>query len=333
MEPLSEQRMLAYGDASDEETGRSSPSTIVYSTLVAILLENFMPPPNHSGLQHIVEDWKEPDINATHDFTWRDDFSRDIVPKQCHSHNDYWRSVPLYSALAAGCVSVEADVWLAADGELLVSHSWKTTTPARTLNSLYLKPLSRIFEKRNVSQASVGDREVGVFDADPNVSVVLLIDFKSDGHAIWPVLLAQLQSFRDKGWLTYYDDDKMYRGPLTIVGTGNTPIELVLSRTTDRFVFFDAPLWSVSDTTYNSTNSYYASVSLNNAIGKLWLNRLSTEQEETLRKQVKMAEDKGLKSRYWDTPGWPVCVRDMLWFKFTELGVGVLNVDDLVSAT
>lgn len=230
-------------------------------------------------------------------------------------------------------MSVEADVWLAEDGELLVSHSWKTTTQVRTLNSLYLKPLSEIFNKRSVSQASVEDREVGIFDADPNVSVVLLIDFKSDGHATWPALLAQLQPLRDKNWLTYYDGEKVYRGPLTIVGTGNTPLELVQSRPTNRFVFFDAPISSVSDTMYNYTNSYYASASLKDAIGKLWLNRLSTDQEETLRKQIKTVEEKGLKSRYWDTPGWPISVRDMLWFKLTELGVGVLNVDDLASAT
>jgi hypothetical protein len=34
------------------------------------------------------------------------------VPVGCHSHNDYWRRVPLYSALQAGCIGVEADVWL-----------------------------------------------------------------------------------------------------------------------------------------------------------------------------------------------------------------------------
>lgn len=305
----------------------------VYSSLVTILLHNFNPPPNYSGLQHIVQNWRAPEINATFEFAWRDDFSRDIVPKNCHSHNDYWRHVPLYSALAVGCISVEADVWLAEDSELLVSHSWKTTRQARTLNSLYLKPLLRIFDKRNVSQASVEDKEIGIFDADPNVSVVLLIDFKSDGHATWPALLAQLRPLRDKNWLTYYDGDKIYRGPLTVVGTGNTPLELVQSRHTNRFVFFDAPLASVSDATYNYTNSYYASAKLETAIGKLWLNRLSIKQEDTLKKQVKTAEDKGLKSRYWDTPGWPISVRDMLWFKLTELGAGVLNVDDLASAT
>lgn len=243
--------------------------------------------------------------------------------------------MPLYNALAAGCTSVEADVWLAGNGELLVSHSWETTTQWRTLKTLYLDPLAWIFTKRNISQASVYKRKVGVFDADSDASVILLIDFKNDGHAIWPVLLAQLQPLRDRNWLTYYDGKEMYRGPLTIVGTGNVSLELVRLNLTNRFVFFDAPLLSVSagNTTFNSTNSYYASASLKDAIGKTWFNRLSAEQEKTLKAQIGMVQETGLQSRYWDTPGWPISLRDMLWFQLTELGVGVLNVDDLVSAT
>jgi len=40
------------------------------------------------------------------------DFTQGIVPKAFHSHNDYWRQFPLFSALSVGAVSVEADVWL-----------------------------------------------------------------------------------------------------------------------------------------------------------------------------------------------------------------------------
>lgn len=40
------------------------------------------------------------------------DFTREIVPKPFHSHNDYWRDVPFYSGLSYGAISTEADVWL-----------------------------------------------------------------------------------------------------------------------------------------------------------------------------------------------------------------------------
>src|ERR1700743_3646745 len=40
------------------------------------------------------------------------DFTASKMPIHCHSHNDYWRTKPLYSAIGVGCSSVEADVWL-----------------------------------------------------------------------------------------------------------------------------------------------------------------------------------------------------------------------------
>ncbi|KAF1842104.1 uncharacterized protein K460DRAFT_319857 [Cucurbitaria berberidis CBS 394.84] len=307
---------------------------VVYVSFVTTLRRRLAPPPGHSGLQHIVETWKEPDSKGAFKFDWRDDFSRDIVPKNCHSHNDYWRAVPLYAALAVGCVSVEADVWLTEEKELLVSHSWKSTKRVRTLRSLYLDPLTNIFENRNVSAASTEDRETGLFESDPNISTILLIDFKSKGREIWPVLLSQLQPLRDRNWLTYYDGEKLIQGPLTVVGTGNTPFDLVQQNATNRFVFFDAPLLSISDAKYNATNSYYASTNIKSAIGRIWtMNGLSRKQFDTIKGQVDAAQEKGLKSRYWDTPPWPISLRDSVWRTLMDAGVGMLNVDDLISAT
>ncbi|KAF2191142.1 hypothetical protein K469DRAFT_556725 [Zopfia rhizophila CBS 207.26] len=306
---------------------------ITYVSFVGALISRLEPPKVSSGLQHIVDNWNEPDAAGAYKFEWRDEFSRDIVPKSCHSHNDYWRSVPTYEALAAGCVGIEADIWLTDDNELLVSHAWKSTKRERTLRSLYLDPLTNIFENRNVSTASAENKEVGVFDADPNASVVLLIDFKNDGHKIWPILLSQLQPLREKGWLTYFNGTKVVPGPLTVVGTGNTPFELVQANNTNRYVFFDAPLNDISNPSYTVENSYYASVQMSKAIGRIWFNRLTAGQVDTLKKQIKAAADKGLKSRYWDTPSWPISLRDKVWFTLTENDVGMLNVDDLISAT
>lgn len=91
---------------------------------------------------------------------------------------------------------------------------------------------------RNVTPASAYPKEIGLFEADPDTSVVLLIDFKSDGYLTWPVLLSHLQPLRDKDWLTYYNGTALHRGALTIVGTGNAPFDLVQQNATDRFVFF-----------------------------------------------------------------------------------------------
>lgn len=35
-----------------------------------------------------------------------------MIQQQIHSHNDYWRAKPFWTALSNGVISVEADVWL-----------------------------------------------------------------------------------------------------------------------------------------------------------------------------------------------------------------------------
>ncbi|KAF1828784.1 hypothetical protein BDW02DRAFT_593039 [Decorospora gaudefroyi] len=130
---------------------------------ISLLLHRLAPPPGHSCLQHIVEVWEEPNSNGAFEFEWREDFSRDIVPKNCHSHNDYWRSVPLYAALAAGC------------------------------------PFLGILENQNVTTAAEEDKTTGIFEMDPTAATVLLIDMKTNGSATWLVLQLHLAPFREKG--------------------------------------------------------------------------------------------------------------------------------------
>ncbi|OJJ51193.1 hypothetical protein ASPZODRAFT_127219 [Penicilliopsis zonata CBS 506.65] len=180
---------------------------------------------------------------------WPTDVSRDLQPVACHSHNDYWRRVPLYSALQAGCVSVEADIWLF-DQELYVGHTTSALTRSRTLRSLYLNPLLSILDRQNpiTHFHPTRDRPLhGVFDTAPTQTLVLLIDFKTDGAATWPALVDQLTPLRERGYLTYFDGGKVIPGPITVVGTGNAPFDLLMANSTYRDVFFDAPLDMLAD--------------------------------------------------------------------------------------
>lgn len=54
-------------------------------------------------------------------YTYPTSLTQGIIPKALHSHNDYWRQLPFYSALSVGAVSIEADVWLY-NGTLHVSR-------------------------------------------------------------------------------------------------------------------------------------------------------------------------------------------------------------------
>jgi hypothetical protein len=169
------------------------------------------------------------------------DFTRDVIPIPCHSHNDYWRKVPLFSALRAGCTGVEADVWLF-DDELYVGHNTASLTRNRTFQSLYVNPLVKILEGQNPTTDFYNETHHGVFDTDPEKSVILLVDLKTSGPETWPYVLRQLQPLRDRGWLTYMEAGIVNHRQVTIVGTGNTPFNLVTENTTYRDVFFDAPL-------------------------------------------------------------------------------------------
>ena len=263
------------------------------------------------------------------------DIDSAIAPIACHSHNDYLREVPLYDALAAGCTGVEADVWLKED-DLLVAHTEDAISDDRTLQSLYLDPLLLILQERNPDDTTTS----GVFEAAPDRTMTLLIDFKTDDPLVYDHVLSQLDPLRSHGWLTFWDGSATNLRPITVVATGEALFDHLTANDTYRDVFFDAPLDKLEDedtnedaTKYSTANSYYASVSFKEAIGSAsFSGQLSSDQIQTIRAQISAAEDRGLKSRYWDTPDSPSWIRTGVWNILEEEGVGTLSVDDVEEA-
>ena len=289
---------------------------------------------------------------------------------------------------------MEADVWLF-DEELYVGHNTASLTRNRTFQSLYIDPLVKILESQNPQSDFYNGTEHGVFDADSGKTLTLLVDVKTDGEDTWPWVVAQLQPLRERGWLSFVEDGKLNMRPIIVVGTGNTPFDLLTANLTYRDTFFDAPLdnmWEARritpdmkdwpafddslpgerlnedegsaeeklpgatsplppptpsnaptegqgqvgtspDTDFNSTNSYYASLSFNKAVGRVWRGRLSPRQMEIIRGQVRGAHRRGLKVRYWDLPAWPLKLRNHVWDVLIKEGVDMLNVDDLRGAS
>jgi hypothetical protein len=278
------------------------------------------------------------------------DITRDVTPIPCHSHNDYWRRVPLYDALRWGCTGVEADVWLL-DEELYVGHKTNALTQNGTFRKMYVDPLVKILEHKNeVGQFSTSsDLKNGVFNTEPAQTLVLLVDFKNNGRDIFPVVSQQLAALREKGYLTYFDGNSTIEGAITVVATGDAPFDLITANLTYRDIFFDAPLdllaqepsflsdkrggqGTVGTTPashFDSTNSYYASTNFGKSIGWLWFGHISDAQLSLIRAQIKGAKERGLKARYWSAPKWPVGLRNKVWKVLVEEGVGYLNGDDL----
>ncbi|TVY80381.1 Altered inheritance of mitochondria protein 6-like protein [Lachnellula suecica] len=313
----------------------------IWYALVLALINRLSPRVPSNGLQSITQNWHNASDSLSLLSPWPQDFGRGIIPVSCHSHNDYTRKVPLYDALYAGCIGVEADIWLRNDSNsnnvLLVGHTSKSLTPQRTLNSLYLDPLLQILENQNkpgqFDEAQDQSRPLGVFDADVNETVVLLLDFKEDSAGLFPIVLQLLEPLRSKGYLTTFTNNTLTPGPITVVASGNAEYSDVVANSTYRDVFLDAPLATISDPKYNTTNSYYASISLKQAIGTLWAGKFSSSQLQTVKQQIQAASDKGLKARYWDTIAWPIPWRNNVWKVLMDEGTGMLNVDDLRSAT
>lgn len=210
--------------------------------LIGSLVVHMLP----DRIHRIVESWGRPGHIGAGLSSWPTDFSRDIMPLPCHSHNDYWRRVPLFSAIEAGCIGVEADIWLF-DEQLFVGHSVASLTRNRTLNSLYINPLLDVLSKQNPKSTLLPDnvsQPHGVFDTNPEQTLILLIDFKTSGADLWPYVQSALRPLREKNYLTSSNGTEITRGPITVVGTGNTPFDLVNSEETNPHhdVFFDAPL-------------------------------------------------------------------------------------------
>ena len=287
-------------------------------------------------IQSNLADWDTAGSLTKRQSQWPTDSSADVVPNPCHSHNDYLQKVPLYDALAAGCTGIEADAWLQ-DDNLLIGHEEDLLSEDKTLQSLYIDPLVEILTYQNDPSSNPQDGNgdgapVGIFNTDPKTSVVLMIDIKSDGGTTFGAVQSALEPLRSKGWLTHWDGTDVIPGPITVVGSGDTPFDSIAANETYRDIFFDAPLDKLSgDDEYTTDNSYYASAGFDDAIGQTFLGSLNSDQEGKIKDQIKAANDKGLKARYWDTPTWPVFQRDHIWNVIMCAGAERLSMDDMTA--
>ena len=286
-------------------------------------------PQSHSSHRRSIYDRSTSGAATTFNPRDGDDYnSAGVKPIPCHSHNDYLQKRPLFDALAAGCTGVEADVWLK-EKDLFIGHTEDTMTQT-TLQTMYIDPISDILTHHN-EQAS--DTPRGVFDDDPSQSLVLMIDIKTDGSSTFEAVQSALEPLRSKGWLTYFNGTAITPGPLIIVGSGDTPFDVLKSNDTYRDIFFDAPLNKLSDADadqYTTENSYYASANFQDAVAEWWIG--TSDQVKTVHDQVAAANEKGLKARYYETPDWAGFARDNVWNTLEKEGVGMLSVDDLDAA-
>lgn len=174
----------------------------------------------------------------------------------------------------------------------------------------------------------------GVFDTNPFQTLYLFIDIKTEAVETWKHVSEALQPLRDRNYLTQVSDDVRVPGPITVIGTGNTPLDLI-TELKERDCFYDAPLADLGEPKFENISSLIspiASTSFKQAVGAVdsdKKNLLTDDQLEILQAQIKTAKGKGIGARYWDTPSWPIRKRNEIWRVLLREGVSLLNVDDL----
>ncbi len=226
---------------------------------------------------------------------------------QAHAHNDYEHARPLHDALEHGFWSVEADIYLV-DGELLVAHDRPDVKPERTLRKLYLDPLQAYFQKRTF------------FSQEKTPPFTLLVDIKTDGAAVYPILRQQLEDYA--ALLCRVEDGKSIPGAVQIVVSGDRPKRLIAAAN-PRYMGIDGRLSDLGSK---------QPAELMPLISDRWTSHFKyrgqgtmSEAERTkLRSIVKQAHAAGRRVRFWATPE-----SEAVWRELVAADVDHINTDQL----
>jgi glycerophosphoryl diester phosphodiesterase len=127
-----------------------------------------------------------------------------------HAHNDYVHSKPLTDALKYGFTSIEIDVFLH-NNKLVVSHLPFALNNKKDIEELYLKPIKEMIERNG-----------GHVFSDTTVSLIFMIDFKTDREPTYKKLKEILEPY--KNIITFYKgSEAINSAPLQILISGSSP--------------------------------------------------------------------------------------------------------------
>lgn len=215
-----------------------------------------------------------------------------------HSHNDYEKPFPFTTAWNNGYGSIEADIF-PVGGRLIVAHDTNQVKTGRTLDSLYLGPLTERIRQNQ-----------GYPYADHRRMLQLLIDIKRDSVLTLELLVRKLRTY----------NDIINCRHVQVVITGNRPPVTTYS-SYPSFIWFDGELYRdypasalsrmvmMSDDfkTYSGWNGE----GVIPAADKLRLDSI-----------CKKAGKLHKKIRFWNAPDNPNS-----WNFFMQLGVDYINTD------
>lgn len=216
-----------------------------------------------------------------------------------HSHNDYWRNQPFLEAVGAGLNSVEVDVFLV-EGRLLVGHDEKELRPEKTLERLYLQPLSRRIRETG-----------GRVHRGQHSPFWVLVDFKTDGEAAYPVFARLLQGYPSLQWVNR---------KVRFVASGNRPVSSIV-RDKGRTLALDGR-WNDLEKGYSTEMMPWVSEAWRTHFQWTGNGPMPASERTKLTDMAARVGQEGRKIRFWgqfDVPS--------LWAAQWEAGVHLINTD------
>ncbi|WP_338870378.1 phosphatidylinositol-specific phospholipase C/glycerophosphodiester phosphodiesterase family protein [Spirosoma sp. SC4-14] len=226
--------------------------------------------------------------------------------QKIHAHNDYAQPKPFVAAYDQRVDYIEADIWLQ-DGKLVVSHD-KPTANAPTLDSLYIKPIAKLFSQYQ-----------NRVSPDRNYTFSLVVDIKDNPTETLPKLLDLIQ-----GNLSTFNRTA---NPMAIqvVVSGNRPkIETYLDY--PLLIQFDGRPSEVYD---DETLRRVALISDNFRLYSRWdgTGNIPDVDREKLKRVIKRAHSDNKPIRFWAIPESPNA-----WKQLKKLGVDIINTDKVAEA-
>ncbi len=212
-------------------------------------------------------------------------------PYQFHSHNDYKQDFPFWKAYIHQAASIEIDILLK-NGKLYVAHQEDEIQEEKTLEKLYLKPLSELAQESKLRKLQ------------------LLIDVKTEAK---PSLDRLLEILRDYPELT--NSNK-----LSVVISGNRPAIEEYQKYPEFIKFDHQNLNNLEQVDL----SKIALISLNFKDYSVWngLGRITTGELKKIEKLIKKAEMVDKPIRFWGSPD-----TKTTWSRFATMGVDFINTD------
>jgi len=227
------------------------------------------------------------------------------------AHNDYLHKHPLLDAESNGYTHIEADVFLH-DNKLVVAHINPYFKGKRTLENLYLNPLSEQVAKNN-----------GHVYAGSDQPVTLMIDIKSDANKTYAELQQVLEKYRPM--LSSYNNGNVSIGAVTIVLSGHKPYN-VIKNEQSRLAFIDEDLRkSAKDSAINNVFTM-ASCKYSKLLKWKGFGNIPQHEEQRLRNYVSIAHKNGEQVRLWASPD-----NQAVWKEMLSCGVDLINTDKLVA--